>query len=225
MRWRNTSREGSQTEVLVVSSNSRLVAEVVAALSGNGTSVRTLTELPNVNPFRTVHIVLLDSTTLQHSSVVDCRSVFPSSRVLVLGGSDESQVNEAFSHGVNGFLCHWEPAATVAAAIAFMAVGGAPVSLPILQILLNAQLDVAHSGIALAATRDLSPRQVEVLQLAARGLSDREIALELTLSVRTVNRHMSDLLKRLGCGNRREATALILLNVPPKLRSLTRTGE
>jgi DNA-binding CsgD family transcriptional regulator len=66
-----------------------------------------------------------------------------------------------------------------------------------------------RKGLALAMEQRLSPRQIQVVQLAARGLTDCEIAAELTLSVRTVNRHMSDILAKLGCKSRREATRLI----------------
>ena len=60
-----------------------------------------------------------------------------------------------------------------------------------------------------AATRanpaGLTPRQAEVLELIAVGMTDGEIAQRLVLSVRTVNRHVSSILDKLDVGSRREA--------------------
>jgi DNA-binding CsgD family transcriptional regulator/pimeloyl-ACP methyl ester carboxylesterase len=56
----------------------------------------------------------------------------------------------------------------------------------------------------------LSARQREVLQLLARGKSNREIADELVLSERTIERHVSDLYSKIGVRNRAEATGFAL---------------
>ncbi|MGW6893719.1 LuxR C-terminal-related transcriptional regulator [Streptomyces chartreusis] len=51
----------------------------------------------------------------------------------------------------------------------------------------------------------LTPRQRQILSLAAEGRSNLAIAEELVLSVRTVERHMSSILNRLAAGNRMQA--------------------
>jgi DNA-binding CsgD family transcriptional regulator len=53
----------------------------------------------------------------------------------------------------------------------------------------------------------LTERQLEVLVLLADGLTNSQIAAELVLSVRTVDRHVSAILSRLGAGSRQEAGA------------------
>ena len=54
----------------------------------------------------------------------------------------------------------------------------------------------------------LTNRQMEVLELLAEGLSNREIGRRLFLSTRTVDHHVSALLQKLGAGSRARAAAL-----------------
>jgi predicted ATPase/DNA-binding CsgD family transcriptional regulator len=49
---------------------------------------------------------------------------------------------------------------------------------------------------------DLTPREVEVVRLIAAGKSNQEIAAELVLSVRTVERHISTIYEKLGASGR-----------------------
>lgn len=58
----------------------------------------------------------------------------------------------------------------------------------------------------------LSPRQAEVLKLISEGKRTREIAEELVLSERTVERHIADVYAKIGARNRAEATAFALAN-------------
>lgn len=54
---------------------------------------------------------------------------------------------------------------------------------------------------------DLSPREVEVLRLVARGLSNREIGTKLVISEHTAANHVRSILRKTGCANRTEAAA------------------
>ena len=53
----------------------------------------------------------------------------------------------------------------------------------------------------------LTSREAEVLRLVAEGLSDREIGARLFISHRTVERHVSNLLSKLGAARRAELVA------------------
>ncbi|MGH9153574.1 MAG: helix-turn-helix domain-containing protein, partial [Acidimicrobiales bacterium] len=60
----------------------------------------------------------------------------------------------------------------------------------------------------LAAPADgLSAREVEVLEVLATGLTDREIAERLSISPHTVHRHVSNILAKLGLPSRSAAAA------------------
>ena len=51
----------------------------------------------------------------------------------------------------------------------------------------------------------LSSREVQILALVARGLSNREIGAELTISEHTAANHVRSILRKSGCANRTQA--------------------
>ena len=55
---------------------------------------------------------------------------------------------------------------------------------------------------------DLSEREMEILRLAARGLSNQDIADRLYLSRRTVQSHLANIFRKMNVGSRMEATLL-----------------
>ena len=55
----------------------------------------------------------------------------------------------------------------------------------------------------------VSAREAEVLGLVADGLANKQIAERLTLSVRTVEKHMESLLRKTGCASRTQLVALV----------------
>ena len=61
---------------------------------------------------------------------------------------------------------------------------------------------------AKSADHGLSPREMEVLVLAAMGLTNKEIAYRLGISERTVQFHMNSIFNKTGTNSRTEAVAL-----------------
>ena len=79
----------------------------------------------------------------------------------------------------------------------------------------RARLDLAPPGSGPSARNDsleellgLTPREAEVLTLVARGYTNREIADELVISMKTASVHVSHILRKLAVPNRVEAAAL-----------------
>ena len=54
----------------------------------------------------------------------------------------------------------------------------------------------------------ITDRELEVLRLAAKGMSNRDIARELDISMRTVQTHLSNVFSKMGVGSRTEAVML-----------------
>jgi DNA-binding CsgD family transcriptional regulator/tetratricopeptide (TPR) repeat protein len=67
----------------------------------------------------------------------------------------------------------------------------------------------------LEETLGLTPREAEVLALVARGHTNREIAAELVISIKTASVHVSHILAKLDVPNRREAAAIAHRLDPP----------
>jgi DNA-binding NarL/FixJ family response regulator len=64
---------------------------------------------------------------------------------------------------------------------------------------------LVHSGEPVLQEIELSPREHEVLQLAAKGMTNKEIADSLCISIRTVQRHLNIMFNKLNVGSRTEA--------------------
>lgn len=60
----------------------------------------------------------------------------------------------------------------------------------------------------------LSSRKKEILTLLARGYTDKEIALKLKISIRTVQTHISSIMNGLNARNRVHAVALYMASHP-----------
>ena len=58
----------------------------------------------------------------------------------------------------------------------------------------------------------LTPREVEILQLVAKGATNQQVADILYISVRTVNTHMTNILNKIGVDNRTAASAFAVQN-------------
>jgi ATP/maltotriose-dependent transcriptional regulator MalT len=60
-----------------------------------------------------------------------------------------------------------------------------------------------------SSTHGLTPRELEVLRLVAKGKTNKAIAKELFLSVKTIDRHLSNIFCKLGVSSRAAATAYV----------------
>jgi DNA-binding CsgD family transcriptional regulator len=75
--------------------------------------------------------------------------------------------------------------------------------------------DLPEARQELEVVLGLTPREAEVLTLVARGRTNREIAAELVISVKTASVHVSHILRKLGAPNRLEAAAIAHRLAPP----------
>jgi DNA-binding NarL/FixJ family response regulator len=106
--------------------------------------------------------------------------------------------------------------------IHFVNMGTQTISLEMQNKLLEFYQNVQKGSTDLSR-HDLSKRQLEILSLAAKGLSNREIAQKLFITENTVKTQMSIIIRKLGVSNRRRAAILALekgIIVEPDLHEL-----
>jgi NarL family two-component system response regulator LiaR len=70
----------------------------------------------------------------------------------------------------------------------------------------------SQAGAEVSGKYRLTPRELEVVELGARGLVNKEIAYKLSLSDRTVQSHWRNIFTKLAVGSRMEAVMLCLKN-------------
>lgn len=205
--------------VLVVDDHALVRSGVRSQLAGH---VRIVGEAQDVLP--AIHavadlqpdVVLLDVHLPSGSGadvIMGVGTRAPATRWLALSVSDAPQdVVDVIRAGAHGYLTKSVSAADLVDAVLRVAAGDAVFSPRLAGFVLDSfRADLAPR----AATRSsagtvqpdldvLTPREVEVLTLIARGYTYREAASELFVSVRTIETHVSAVLRKLQLSNRRE---------------------
>lgn len=80
-----------------------------------------------------------------------------------------------------------------------------------IEVLLRAERYMSGSA-AVSPLRVLSPRETQVLKRIAEGARNRDIAAELALSVKTIEKHRSSLMRKLNLRNTAALTAFAIEN-------------
>jgi NarL family two-component system response regulator LiaR len=148
-------------------------------------------------------VVLMDVVMPAMDGVEALRRIVerrPQTRVVMLTSyADERRAMEAVDAGASGFLLKDASPRDVVSAIRAAHRGEA-----VLHPAVAAKL-MAERRRPPAAHSDLTPRELEVLRLVARGLQNKRIASELHLSEKTVKTHVSAVLRKLDVTDRTQA--------------------
>jgi len=135
-------------------------------------------------------------------------------RLLALSVSDSAEdVVGVIRAGARGYITKASSGADVAAAIRTVAAGDAVFSPRLAGFVLDA-FGTAAASRDVAVTDDeldrLSAREQEVMRLIARGYAYKEVAAHLFISIKTVETHVSAVLRKLQLSSRHELTAWAL---------------
>ncbi|CAM5555155.1 response regulator [Streptomyces abikoensis] len=130
-------------------------------------------------------------------------------KVLMLTTFDvDDYVYEALRAGASGFLLKDAPPADLISAVRVVAAGEALLAPSVTRRLIAdfaKQRPAPRKGGPALRLNGLTPRETEVLELIARGLSNQEIAAELVLAEQTVKTHIGRVLAKLGLRDRAQA--------------------
>ncbi len=132
------------------------------------------------------------------------RQADPNARALVFTAFDtDERILGAVRAGAKGYLLKGAPREEIFNAVRVVHAGGS-----LLQPVVATRLLQQVSRPRPKAAEALTPREMAVLQLMARGMPNKEIAAELVITERTVKYHVSSIMGKLGAGNRTEAVSL-----------------
>jgi DNA-binding NarL/FixJ family response regulator len=131
-------------------------------------------------------------------------------KVLMLTTFDlDEYVYDALRAGASGFLLKDVPADQLVEGIRIVAGGDALLAPSVTSRLIREFSRTPSSQRELPPTlEDLTPRELEVFRLLARGMSNAEIAAELVVSETTVKTHVARVLMKLGVRDRVQAVVL-----------------
>ena len=136
----------------------------------------------------------------------------PGPRYLALSVSDSAEdVVGVIRAGARGYITKGSSGAEVSAAVLAVASGDAVFSPRLAGFVLDAFGAVAGESASSAEELDrLSAREQEVMRLIARGFAYKEVAAELFISIKTVETHVSAVLRKLQLSSRHELTTWAL---------------
>jgi len=118
---------------------------------------------------------------------------------------NDDQVFGALKAGARGYLLKGVPRAEIFTAIRVVHAGGSLLQPVVATRVLEHVASRGRGGTSSPDEIALTPRETSVLQLLARGRSNKQIAAALGVSERTVKFHVSALFTKLGATNRTEA--------------------
>lgn len=121
--------------------------------------------------------------------------------VMLTSEEDDATLTAAIEAGCSGYITKGTPGADLKAAIRRAHAGEALITPALLKRLLPKL--ARREG----PPFDLTPREIEILQLLAEGLSNQAIADKLVLSMRTVRNHVQNVLTKMRVHSRLEAVA------------------
>jgi DNA-binding NarL/FixJ family response regulator len=198
--------------VLVVDDHQMFAASLAHALQsepdllvvGQATSI---SEAQNLVAATAPDVVLLDHRLPDGdgvSAIADLHRIRPSAQVVVLTATTSDRVLvAAMEAGAAGFIAKTQRLDDVIDGVRAAAQGESVVSAKLLTRLLPRLHRQAGGGGA-----DLTEREREILDLLATGLSNADIARQLTISVHTVRNHVANLSAKLGAHSKLEVLSI-----------------
>jgi NarL family two-component system response regulator LiaR len=176
--------------------------EVVGEASDGEEAVELVTRL-------SPHVALMDIAMPKVNGVEATRQIKarqPSTAVLILTAYDNDQyILALLEAGAAGYLLKNVSGKELVNAIRAVYAGEAVLHPTIAQKVFSRFGTAEGQPSELAQLAELSERELEILRLAAKGLSNQDIAEKLFLSRRTVQAHLGNIFRKMDVGSRTEA--------------------
>lgn len=153
-------------------------------------------------------LVLMDVHLPDGNGISIVRSILnevPQARILMLSGdSDLAHVHEAMKAGVSGYLLKEDTNQEVILTAVRSVLNNNTYLSPTVTTALVENLRANRPAVAPTAQRPLSKLEIEVLQLIAEGLRNKEMAIRMGVSVKSVETYRARLMKKVNCASTAE---------------------
>ncbi len=154
-------------------------------------------------------VVLLDVRMPKQSGIEACvaiKAASPSTKIVMLTVSDEeADLYEAVKNGASGYLLKDSSIEEVAQGIRVVAEGQSLISPSMAAKLIDEFKTMSRPDRSQGPALRLTERELDVLRLVAKGLSNRDVAHRLAISENTVKNHVRNMLEKLQLHSRMEA--------------------
>jgi DNA-binding NarL/FixJ family response regulator len=182
--------------------------ETIEVVGEAGDGRVALSQIRDLRP----DLVLMDIRMPELDGISATREVLaaePNVKVVVLTTFEQDDyIFEALSAGASGFLLKRTKPEELIAAIHTVAAGDSLLSPSVTRRVIDRMATQPSPVASSRRLDDLTPREREVLELLARGLSNREIAEALFIEESTVKTHVKRILMKLGLRDRVQAVIL-----------------
>jgi DNA-binding NarL/FixJ family response regulator len=169
-----------------------------------GSAAEALVRIPAVRP----QVAILDVRLPDGDGVSVCREIRttidpPPACLMLTSYSDDEALFGAIMAGAAGYLLKQISGMDVVSAVRTVAGGGSMLDAQVTATVMSRLR--GETGVADPRYALLSPQEQRVLELIAKGLTNREIARQLYLAEKTVKNYVSSVLHKLGLQRRTEA--------------------
>jgi len=152
-------------------------------------------------------VVLMDIKLPKMDGITATRNIKktePNINILMLSSfEDEAHVMDAVQAGANGYLSKMLPAAELVNSIRTFTTEGLMIPQQMMGKLLQGLRKMGEPNAPTQAM--LTKTEVKVLDMLGSGLSNKELAIELNCSVKTIKNHLNSAFHKLGVTSRTEA--------------------
>lgn len=159
-------------------------------------------------------IIIMDITMPRINGLAATRQIksrFPDMKVLALTvHSDSEHILGIFEAGASGYLTKSVFGNEVVTAIRSLMAGDSVLSRQILKQILEINFQQVSKPRDLAPGFNLTSRELEIFKMAASGMSNKDIAQKLSLSLQTVKGYLVSIFSKLHVSSRTEAVILAL---------------
>jgi len=168
---------------------------VMVGQAGNG--VEAINEFRRCRPDITLMDLRLPGTN-GTDILIAIRGEFPDARIIMLSSSDsDGEIKRALRSGAAGYVLKSMPQDQLLNVIRSVHAGKRQVPAEVAALLAE------HLG-----EEDLTPRELQVLQLIRDGRKNKQIADQLSISENTVNFHIKNIVDKLGANDRTHAVTI-----------------